>query len=151
MITKVTASTIVDAPLREVYDQWTQFEDFPRFMEAVKSVTQLGDERTHWEVDIAGVERAFDAVITEQLPDQLIRWESQDEQLHIGEVQFENAAGGTRVSLMMGWVPEGIMERVGAALNLDERAAERDLERFKEFMNERGTATGGWRGSIGER
>lgn len=150
MISKVTATTVVHAPLREVYDQWTQFEEFPTFMSSVAHIEQTSDASTHWRVEIGGVEHEFDAEITEQIPDSWIRWQSLGETKHTGEVEFEAVPDGTRVTLTMGWVPEGFVEKVGAALNIDERAAERDLANFKELMERRGTASGEWRGSIND-
>lgn len=150
MITHLTASRLIDAPVRRVYDQWTQFEEFPRFMSAVKSIHQVDDTRTRWDVSIGGVERSFDAVITEQVPDQQISWASVEEPVHTGEVRFEPEEGGTRVTLLMSWAPESIVEKAGAVLNLDEIAAERDLDRFADFIAERGTATGAWRGEVGD-
>lgn len=148
MITTVTATTVVRAPLRQVYNQWTQFESFPYFMSSVDRIEQVDDVRTRWDVNVAGVKRSFDAAITDQIPDQVIRWESVDEEMHSGEVSFDEAPDGTRVTLTMGWVPDGFLERVGSALDIDERAAERDLERFKEFIEERASETGSWRGTI---
>jgi len=144
----VTAEIGVDAPIRAVYDQWTQFEEFPRFMSAVERIDQLDDQRTHWVVNIGGVEREFDATITDQVPDDHISWASHGEKLHTGRVSFVPAGEGTRVSLEMTWVPESFTEKTGAALGIDERAAKKDLERFKEFIEERGRETGGWRGEI---
>lgn len=147
----VTAEINVDAPIRAVYNQWTQFESFPHFLHAVKEVTQHDDTHTHWEVSIGGVRREFDAEITEQIPDQLIAWASVDGKSHSGSVRFgPNEDGGTQVTLEMMWLPETFVERVGAALDLDERQAEMDLKRFREYIEERGRETGGWRGEIHE-
>ncbi|MDR2293783.1 MAG: SRPBCC family protein [Microbacterium sp.] len=148
MTTHVSASTMVDVPIDEVYDQWTQFEDFPRFMSSVKRVEQIDDVRTHWDVEVGGVERSFYATITQQEPDRLIRWESEGDKMHSGEVSFMATGEGTKVSLAMEWEPEGFVESAGAMLNLDDRAAEKDLERFKTFIEERGQATGAWRGRV---
>jgi len=148
MLTEVTATTTVEVPVRQVYDQWTQFESFPRFMSSVERVEQLDDERTRWDVEIGGARRSFEATITEQQPDSHIAWESLEEKVHRGIVRFEGVPGGTLVSLTMQWMPEGFVERVGAAMNVDERAVAADLARFKEFIEERHTATGAWRGTI---
>lgn len=144
----VTAETEVDAPLRAVYNQWTQFEEFPEFMSSVKRIDQVDDQLTHWVVNIGGVEREFDATITDQVPDDHITWESHGEKVHTGRVSFAPVGDRTRVMLEMTWVPETFAEKAGAALNIDERAAEMDLERFKKFIEERGRETGGWRGEI---
>jgi uncharacterized membrane protein len=145
----MTAEIDVDAPIRAVYNQWTQFESFPEFLHAVKEVTQRDDAATHWVVSIGGVRREFEAEITEQVPDEIIAWASVDGKSHSGSVRFGLGEGtGTHVSLEMMWLPETFVERVGAALDLDERQAEMDLRRFKEFIEERGRETGGWRGEI---
>jgi len=145
----MTAEIDVDAPLRAVYNQWTQFESFPQFLHAVKEVRQEGDARTHWVVSVAGVRREFDAEITEQVPDQLIAWASVDGTSHSGSVRFTPVSNGiTHVALEMLWLPETVVEKVGAALNVDGVQAQTDLERFKSFIEERGRETGGWRGEI---
>jgi len=145
----MTAEIDVDAPIRAVYNQWTQFESFPKFLHAVKEVTQHDDATTHWVVSVAGVRREFDAEITEQVPDKLIAWASVDGKSHSGSVRFAPVSDAiTHVSLEMLWLPETVVEKVGAALNIDERQAQTDLERFKSFIEERGRETGGWRGEI---
>lgn len=144
----MTADIDVDAPIQAVYNQWTQFESFPHFLHAVKEVTQTGDSMTHWVVSIGGVHREFDAEITEQVPDQVVAWASVDGKSHSGSVRFQPSGTGTHVSLEMLWLPETFVEKVGAALNLDERQARMDLDRFKDFIEERGRETGGWRGEI---
>jgi len=151
MTSTVTAEIDVDVPVRTAYDQWTQFETFPEFMHAVKSIDQLEDERTHWVVSIGGVTREFDAIITEQVPDDHVAWASVEERLHAGVVSFAPAPdGGTQIELTMSWEPETFVEKAGAALALDERQAEADLRRFKEYIEERGSETGGWRGTISD-
>jgi len=144
----MNAEIEVDAPVSVAYDQWTQFEDFPHFMGAVKSVTQLEDTRTHWVTSIGGVEREFDATITDQVPNEHIAWASDDGTSHVGEVSFTSAGDATLVTLRMTWQPENLIEKAGAALGLDERQAESDLKNFKKFLEERGAATGGWRGEV---
>ncbi|MFF2389007.1 SRPBCC family protein [Agromyces sp. NPDC058104] len=149
MSTTVTASTDVDVPIRVAYDQWTQFETFPEFLTGVDEVTQLDDDLTHWVVSIGGVRREFDADISDQAPDDHIAWRSSGEVLHRGRVQF--AAEGpdrTRIDLELEWEPEGFVEHAGAALQIDDLQVKRDLNRFKEFVEERGVETGGWRGEI---
>lgn len=149
MPSTITADIDVDAPVRTVYNQWTQFEDFPEFMHAVESIEQRGDDLTHWVVSIGGVKREFDAVITDQVPDDHVAWASVEERLHAGHVSFEERPdGGTHIELEMQWEPETVLEKAGAALDLDERQAEMDLRRFKEFIEDRGRETGAWRGRI---
>ena len=139
----------VEQPLRTVYDQWTQFESFPSFMEGVKSVRQLDDRSTHWVVDVGGVQREFDAVIEEQVPDARIAWRSVDEPKQAGVVTFQPLGdASTRVSLMLDFEPTGTTEKVGEGLGFVQRRVQGDLERFKEFVEDRGSATGAWRGSV---
>lgn len=144
----IEKSIDVAVPVRTAYDQWTQFESFPRFMEGVESVTQLDDKRLHWKAEIAGVTREWDAEIVDQTPDQQITWRATDGTENAGTVTFTPAEGGTRVSLRMDYEPEGLVEKAGDLLHLVEHRAEGDLERFKEFIELRGTETGEWRGEV---
>ncbi|MGN8026030.1 SRPBCC family protein [Microbacterium sp. 22242] len=146
----MTASIVVDVPVRQAYDQWTQFEDFPRFMSAVERVEQLDEVRTRWDTEIGGVKRSFEAKITEQTPDERIRWASLDGETLAGEVRFASAPDGTLVELEMIWHPESFTERVGAALGLDDHAAQRDLQHFKDFIEGRESSTGAWRGTVSD-
>ncbi|WP_082801775.1 SRPBCC family protein [Herbidospora cretacea] len=142
----------VDVPIRAAYNQWTQFESFPEFMEGVESVKQLDDRRTHWVVEIAGVRREFDAEITEQNPDHRIEWRSLERPRQSGTVTFETlGAGSCRVTLRMEYDPEGFTETMGDALQIVRMRVKGDLGRFKEFIESRGGETGGWRGSVGDR
>jgi len=145
-----TEQTIeVNAPLRMVYNQWTQFEEFPRFMEGVKVVRQIGDRRLHWVAEIAGEEEKWDAVIDEQVPDQRIAWRSTDGGHHAGVVTFRDLGPErTQVTLKVDYEPEGVKENGGSALGLVDRRVKGDLERFKDFIEARGRETGAWRGEI---
>ena len=139
----------IDVPVRTAYDQWTQFEEFPRFMGGVEEVHQVGDTLTHWRTKIGGVEREFDAQITDQRPDQLIAWRSIDGTTHAGVVTFEPlGAAQTRVHVQTRWEPESAVEKAGAAIGADDRQVKADLKRFKEFIENRGIETGGWRGEV---
>jgi uncharacterized membrane protein len=145
----IEKSIHVHAPLSAVYNQWTQFEEFPRFMEGVKSVRQLDDKRLHWHAEIAGKDKEWDAEIFRQEPDQVIAWRSTSGAQNSGEVRFDIANDGhTRVTLVMTYDPEGFIENVGDALGAVSLRVKGDLERFKDFIEERGRATGGWRGEI---
>ncbi len=145
----VTKSIDVDVPVRTAYNQWTQFEDFPQFMEGVESVRQLDDTHTHWKTNVGGVEREFDAEITEQHPDERVAWRSTSGPDQAGVVTFHRLSDvQTRVTVQMDWDPQGITEKVGAALNFDDRRVQSDLERFKEFIESRGMETGAWRGDV---
>ncbi|WP_018353178.1 SRPBCC family protein [Longispora albida] len=146
----VTESVDVELPVRAVYDQWTQFEEFPQFMEGVDSVVQQGDDHTHWRVSIGGVRREFDAVILEQVPDRRVSWASVNGPRHAGIVTFaQQGEHRTTVTAQMDIEPEGLAEKAGDALGLISRRVQGDLERFKTFIERRGEATGGWRGQIG--
>jgi ribosome-associated toxin RatA of RatAB toxin-antitoxin module len=141
----------VDVPVRAAYNQWTQFVDFPRFMEGVERVEQRGDTMTHWVTRVAGVTREFDAQIVEQEPDRVVHWRSVTGPRQEGEVLFEVIdQDRTRVKLNMQFDPEGMVEKAADALHLVARRAEADLERFKRFIEERGVETGAWRGGVDE-
>lgn len=143
-------STIeVDVPLSTAYNQWTQLESFPHFMSGVESVTQIDDSRTHWVMKIAGVEREFDAEITDQVPDSHLAWHSIGELKQGGRVEFEAVSPTvTKVSLTLDWDPEGFVESAGAALQVDDMQVRSDLQNFKKFIEEKGVEEGGFRGEI---
>jgi len=139
----------VNAPVNSVYNQWTQFEEFPAFMEGVKEVRQLDDSHLHWCAEIAGKDVEWDAEITEQIPDQRIAWRSLGGSQNAGVVSFHKLNdGSTRVMLQMDYDPEGMMENAGDAVGLISHRIENDLECFKDFLESRGSETGGWRGTI---
>jgi uncharacterized membrane protein len=141
----------VDVPVRTAYDQWTQFEDFPKFMEGVERVTQIDDARLEWTAEVLGQQRTWRAEITEQVPDQRVAWRSMAGEgvEHAGIVTFEPLTDDrTRVTLNMTVEPQGPAEKVGDAAGLIERKVEGDLARYKEFIERRGTPTGAWRGTI---
>jgi uncharacterized membrane protein len=140
----------VEAPVTVTYNQWTQFEDFPRFMEGVESVTQLDDKRAHWVAEVAGKRKEWDAEITRQLPDREIDWVGFGEAENRGRLVFEAIDADTsKVTMMLDYDPEGVVEEVGDALGLVKRRVQGDMERFKEFLEARGRESGGWRGQIG--
>ena len=151
---RITHTVEVDVPVTAAYDQWTQFEEFPRFMEGVEEVVQLGDERLRWKASIAGVEREWDSTIVRQEPDEAIAWDGFGGPNNAGMVQFR-PLGPERsaVTVTLEWEPEGVVEKVGDALGIVSGRIEGDLQRFKAFIEERGMPTGGWRGRIegGER
>jgi len=139
----------VNEPVQTVYNQWTQFEDFPRFMEGIQKVTQLDDTHLHWVANIGGKNVEWDATISEQIPDQRIVWYSDRGAVHSGMVSF-NPVGPeiTRVTLRIDYEPEGFVEGTGDKLGFVSRRVEGDLKRFKEFIEARGTETGAWRGAV---
>ncbi|MFB7608817.1 SRPBCC family protein [Streptomyces gardneri] len=141
----------VDAPLRTVYDQWTQFEEFPRFMYGVEEVEQLDDRLCHWRTRVAGVSREFDTEIVDQLPDERISWRTvgDGDVRQKGVVTFHSLdRSHTRVSLALDVEPQGMVEKAGDALGFLENRVRGDLERFKDFIESRDDATGGWRGRL---
>lgn len=145
----IEKSIEVEVPVRTAFDQWTQFEDFPQFMEDVDRIEQLDDTTTRWEVSMAGQQRTFEADITEQVPDQRVAWRSRGETGHAGVVTFHRIGDSrTRVTLQMDLEPSDWQEKVGDALNIIDRRVQKDLEQFKTFIEERGAATGAWRGHV---
>jgi uncharacterized membrane protein len=141
----------VDCPVHTVYNQWTQFEEFPRFMAGVKEVTQIDDTHVHWRAEIWGKEKEWDAEITEQRPDQRISWKSVSGAPNAGTVRFEPLGSDrTRVRLVMAYEPEGAMENAGDALGIFTSRVQNTVEDFKEFIEARGRETGGWRGEVSD-
>jgi uncharacterized membrane protein len=139
----------VDCPVRAVYNQWTQFEDFPRFMAGVKEVRQLDDTHVHWHAEIWGKDKEWDAEITEQEPDTRISWKSVSGTPNAGTVRFEPlGADRTRVRLAMSYEPEGAIENVGDAMGVVSGRVQTTVEEFKKFIEARGRETGGWRGEV---
>ena len=148
-MSRIEASIDVDVPVRVAYDQWTQFEEFPRFMDAVESVKQLDDTHLHWVAKIAGVRKEWDAKITQQEPDQRVAWTSTNGAENAGSVDFHRIDDRqTRVTLTMDVDPEGVLENVGSAVGVPKMQVESDLKRFKTFIETRGSATGAWRGEV---
>jgi uncharacterized membrane protein len=148
---EITESIDVHVPVRTAYNQWTQFESFPRFMEGVKSVRQLDDNTLEWVADVGGKEKTWTARITEQEPDQRIAWTAVNGAHNAGVVTFHRLGEGeTRVTLQHDVDPEGPEENVGTALGVPQRRIKGDMERFKEFIESRGTETGAWRGEVAQ-
>ena len=145
----IEKSIDVNVPLSTAYNQWTQFEEFPRFMEGVKEVRQLDDKRMHWRAEVAGKDKEWDAEVTEQIPDQQIAWRSTTGTQNDGVVSFQRLSDTqTRITLRLDYDPEGLIENVGDMLGVISSRVEGDLQRFKEFIEQRGTETGAWRGEI---
>jgi uncharacterized membrane protein len=139
----------VEAPLKKVYNQWTQFEEFPQFMEGIQQVTQIDDQHLHWVAKIAGKKKEWDAEILEQVPDQRIAWRSTTGAANAGIVHFRpKDHNHTMVTLQLNYEPEGAAENAGDALGLVSRRIEGDLKRFRDFIQRRTTETGAWRGEI---
>lgn len=147
----ITKSIDVNVPVRTAYNQWTQFESFPHFMEGVEQVQQLDDTHTHWKTNVGGKANEFDAEITEQIPDERVAWKSTTGEPNAGVVTFHRLGENqTRVTVQMDWSPQGVTEKVGDALGFDDRRVQGDLDRFKEFIESRGQETGAWRGEVSQ-
>ncbi len=145
----MAATVDVDVPVRTAYNQWTQFESFPQFMEGVEVVNQLDDRHTHWRVHVGPSTREFDATITEQHPDERVAWKSDSGPKHAGVVTFHRLDDThTRVTAQMDVDPEGFVENVADKLGVLKHRVSGDLERFKHFVEKRGHETGAWRGDI---
>jgi len=145
----VVESIDVKVPVSTAYNQWTQFETFPEFMEGVTSVVQTDDIHLHWVAEIGGADKEWNAEITEQHPDERVAWRSTSGAENAGVVTFHRIDDETtRVTLQIDADPEGLVENVGTALGFLDRRIKGDLERFKEFIESRGSETGGWRGEV---
>jgi uncharacterized membrane protein len=139
----------VQVPVRTAYNQWTQFEEFPHFMEGVESVTQLDDKRVRWAAEIGGQKHEWTAEITEQHPDERVAWKAVEGDGPAGVVTFHRLDDSTtRLTLQMDYEPEGMMETLGSAIGSDSRRVKKDLERFKELIESRGAESGAWRGEV---
>ena len=145
----IEKSIEINVPVRTAYNQWTQFEEFPKFMEGVKHVKQLDDKHLHWKAEIGGKEKEWDAEITEQIPDKRIAWRSRDGAQNAGVVTFHRLSDSTsKVMLQMEYDPDGVLENVGDATGMVSHRVVGDLERFKRYIESRGQETGAWRGTV---
>ena len=145
----IEKSIEINVPVRTAYNQWTQFEDFPRFMEGVKHVKQLDETHLHWKAEIGGKEKEWDAEITEQIPDTRIAWRSRDGAQNAGVVTFYRLSDSTsKVMLQMEYDPDGVLENVGDVTGMVSQRVVGDLERFKRYIESRGQETGAWRGTV---
>ncbi len=146
---KIQESIEVNVPITTAYNQWTQFEEFPQFMEGVESVRQIDDKTLEWHASVGGNDETWTAEIVEQKPDECVMWRSTSGAPQTGDVDFERVdENRTRVTLTMEWEPDSAVQSIGDALGLDDRRVKGDLERFKEFIESRGQETGAWRGEI---
>ena len=146
----VTKSVDVNVAISVAYNQWTQFESFPQFMDGVESITQVDDTHSHWVTNVAGVKREFDTEVTEQHPDERVAWTSTGgDTKHAGVVTFHRLADAqTRVMIQIDWEPEGFVEKAGSAVGVDSHQVKADAKRFKKFIEERGAETGAWRADV---
>jgi uncharacterized membrane protein len=139
----------VSVPVTTAYNQWTQFESFPHFMGGVESITQTDATHSHWVTKIGGVTREFDTEITEQHPDERVAWKSTDGTTHAGVVTFHKLSDNeTKVTVQLDWDAEGIVEKVGAVVGVDDHQVKADLNRFKEYIESQGHEDGAWRGDV---
>ncbi|MEU6064538.1 MULTISPECIES: SRPBCC family protein [Streptomyces] len=140
----------VEVPVRTAYNQWTQFEQFPYFMEGVEEVRQLDDRHNHWTTKVGGVRREFDTEIVDQLPDDRITWRAiGGDTRQRGSVRFQRLDDThTRVELTMEIEPTGVAEKGGDMLGVIDRRVRGDLRRFKDYIEHRGGESGAWRGRI---
>jgi uncharacterized membrane protein len=145
----VEQSIEVEVPVSTAYNQWTQFEEFPKFMNGVEEVRQLDNTHLHWVAEIGGHRETWEAEITEQYPDERIAWKSTSGKKNAGVVTF-HPLGNQRCKIMLqlDWESEGVIEKVGSAIGQDDRQVKGDLERFKELIESRGAETGAWRGEV---
>jgi uncharacterized membrane protein len=146
---QITESIDVAVPVRTAYNQWTQFEEFPQFMDGVESVQQLDDTHLRWVAEIGNKREEWDAEITEQNADERVAWTARGGKGNAGVVTFHRLNDDeTRVTVQMDWEPEGVVENVGTALGFDDRQVSKDLGRFKELIEARGQESGAWRGEV---
>jgi uncharacterized membrane protein len=151
-MSKVQESIELDVPVRMAYNQWTQFEEFPRFMEHVDEVRQLDDTHLHWKVTVVGETEEFDAEVTEQIPETRIAWRSTSGRRNAGAVDFHPLPGDrSQIVVSMDAEPEGVKERAADVAGLASRQVKADLERFKELIEGRGRESGAWRGEVDRR
>lgn len=145
----IEKSIEINVSVKTAYNQWTQFEEFPKFMEGIEEIKQLTDKRLHWKANIAGKQEEWDAEITEQIPDQRIAWRSKGGAMNEGLVTFSPLSDTTsRLTLQMAYVPNGAVEKAGDAMGLVTGRVEGDLKRFKDFIETQGRETGAWRGTV---
>ena len=148
-MSRVTESIDLDVPVSTAYNQWTQFEEFPQFMEHVDEVRQLDDTNLHWKVTIAGKTEEFDAEVTEQVPDTRIAWKSTSGRENAGVVDFHRLDDDrSQITVVMDAETEGVMEKVADMAGVAESQLRNDLESFKEMVEARGSETGAWRGQV---
>jgi len=145
----IEKSIEVRVPLQVAYNQWTQFAEFPRFMEGVREVRQIDDTHLHWKAEVGGKDEEWDAVITEQIPDERIAWKNVSGARNAGVVTFHKIdPETTKLMLQLDYEPQGAIESIGSALGVVGHRVQGDLQRFKEFVETRGVETGGWRGEV---
>ena len=145
----IEQSIELEVPVQTAYNQWTQFEEFPRFMEGVEEIRQIDDTHLHWVAEFGGTRHEWDAEITEQSPDERVAWRNTDGKDNAGVVTFHRLSDTrSKVMVQMDVVPEGLKEKLGDAIGAPDRRVKGDLQRFKEMIEARGQETGAWRGEV---
>ena len=144
----IEKSIDVGVPVSVAYDQWTQFEEFPQFMDGIVEVKQLDDTHLRWVADIDGERKEWKAEVIEQEPDRVVAWRSVEGLENSGRVEFEPIDSGTRVSVAMQYDADGVKESLGALFGIDGRQVANDLESFRELVEAREVPTGAWRGTV---
>ena len=149
-MTQIIESIDVDVPVTTAYNQWTQFESFPEFLDEVESITQLDDTHTRWKVRVGMFTREFDAEITEQHPDERVAWRSiGGDTAHAGVVTFHKLSDtSSRVTVQIDWEPSDALEKLGSLVGAGRHAVKKDLDNFKTFIERTGRETGAWRGDV---
>jgi uncharacterized membrane protein len=149
-MTQIIETIDVDVPVTTAYNQWTQFEEFPRFLKHIESITQTSDTKLHWKVNVAGQVREFDAEIAEQHPDERVAWNSTGGEVdHAGVVTFHKLEDAkSRVTVQLDWEPESLLEKIGSVAGVANRAVKDALEDFKKYIESKGSADGAWRGDV---
>jgi uncharacterized membrane protein len=148
-VSTIERSVEVDVPLSTAYNQWTQFEEFPKFMDGVEEVRQLDATHLHWVVSVGGRRHEWEAEVTEQKPDERIAWRNVDGKDNAGVVTFHRVDDNTtRMMVQLDFMPEGILEKLGDAAGISDRRVAGDLERFKELVERQGSESGAWRGEV---
>jgi len=148
----IEQSVEVEVPVSTAYNQWTQFEEFPQFMEGVDTVRQVDDTHLHWVASFGGKTHEWDAEVTEQLPDERVAWKSTDGKTNAGVVTFHRLdENRTKIMVQIDWEPEGMVEALGGAVGADERRVKGDLARFKKLIEVRGVESGAWRGEVEQK
>ena len=148
-MSQIEQSIEVNVPVSTAYNQWTQFEQFPRFMDTIEEVRQLDDTHLHWVAEVAGKKHEWDAVITEQKPDERVAWKSTDGTRNAGVVTFHRLSEDScKIMAQIEFEPEGIIEKVGSMLGSDDRRVKSDLENFKSMIEKQGHETGAWREEV---
>ena len=145
----IEESIDVRVPVETAYNQWTQFEEFPSFMEGIEQVQQLDDTHLRWVAEVGGNREEWEAEITEQHPDERVAWKATSGKGNAGVVTFHRLDDAkTRVMVQLDWEPEGVTQQIGATLGMDSRRVQGDLQRFKELIEQRGSESGEWRGEV---